>query len=180
MLRVLGTRLPAVRKKRGGSNNIDLSRCIAVRTDPDVNNHGWEEPHMKMLKLAGIGMLCASAGLTSAPALAQAEQDESARSNAIMETITTTSRKRAVAEIAQDVPLSSTPFSAAKIDAIAAVDMIDMGRLVPGARFENHGNSPGYALFFVRGVVWVLQFPASTPQSASSLMASSWASKASP
>ena len=73
MLRVLGTRLPAVRKKRGGSNNIDLSRCIAVRTDPDVNNHGWEEPHIKMLKLAGIGMLCASAGLTSAPALAQAE-----------------------------------------------------------------------------------------------------------
>lgn len=119
---------------------------------------------MKMLKLAGIGMLCASAGLTSAPALAQAaEEQDGARSNAIMETITTTSRKRAVAEIAQDVPLSSTPFSAAKIDAIAAVDMIDMGRLVPGARFENHGNSPGYALFFVRGAGMGASVPSFDP-----------------
>ena len=96
-----------------------------------------------VVTLAGAAMNTAAAQET--------EQMAEARSNALMDTITTTSRKRAVAEIAQSVPLASTPFSAAKIEAIQARDMIDMGRLVPGARFENHGNSPGYALFFVRG-----------------------------
>ena len=96
-------------------------------------------------------LLCALTLATiTTGALAPVHAEERA-SNAIIEEVVVVSRKRAEGEVLQETPISATAFSAEKIEAINAVNIKDLGRLVPGARIEEQGNSPGFGVFFIRG-----------------------------
>lgn len=71
--------------------------------------------------------------------------------SALMEEIVVTSRKRAIAESVQDIPLAITAFSEEQFKAVYAFDFRDVGNLAPNVVFQETSHA-SVANFNIRGV----------------------------
>jgi iron complex outermembrane receptor protein len=80
----------------------------------------------------------------------QAEERDAPRRG--LEEIVVRSRKRAVGEAAQDIPIASTVLSAATIEQNNYYDLIEMAKMVPGADFRQTATFPGIQRFWLRAV----------------------------
>ena len=95
-------------------------------------------------QLSGTATVMASGALVGTPA-------QAARRGQRLETITTQSRKRARAEVAQGVPIASTIVTDTMIDLNHYVDLRDIARMVPNSDFRETATFPGVQRFWLRG-----------------------------
>ncbi|EAQ96658.1 TonB-dependent receptor [Congregibacter litoralis] len=72
--------------------------------------------------------------------------------SALIEEVLVTAQKKSAAESVQDVPIAITAMSGAKIEAMHAVTLTDIGLSTPNANFSPVGTIPGVANFVIRGM----------------------------
>jgi iron complex outermembrane receptor protein len=114
---------------------------IKLDSNPEGNNS------MKKTKLAAIftSLFAASAAISeTAPATNTAR--------AMMEEVLVTSQKKSAAESVQAVPIAITAMSGAKIEAMHAITLTDIGLSTPNANLSPVGTIPGVANFVIRGM----------------------------
>lgn len=103
----------------------------------------------------GVSLLALAAGF-AVPA--QAQDTPPAASPAADEAdvglgeIIVFAQRKARGEQLQDVPIAISAVDAATLEASHAIDIRDVGRLVPNAQLDGVGTYPGFANFFMRGV----------------------------
>ncbi|MCP5178926.1 MAG: TonB-dependent receptor [Pseudomonadales bacterium] len=97
--------------------------------------------------VGGLLVMAVSLLVTGSSAVAAEQAD-----NRVIEEILVTSTKRAQADVAQDVPVTSTVVSAAMIQENNWVDLVDVARMVPGADFRQTATFPGIQRFWMRAV----------------------------
>lgn len=83
---------------------------------------------------------------STAPAAAPEQEDEGLGS------IVVYAQRKARGEQLQDVPMAISAVDASTLEAAHAIDIRDVGRLVPNAQLDGVGTYPGFANFFMRGV----------------------------
>ena len=87
------------------------------------------------------------------PAMAQeAAESQRASERGKIETIITTSTKRAQAQAAQTVPVAGTFLTADMISLNQYNDFLEIARMVPNANFRETNTFPGVQRFWLRGV----------------------------
>lgn len=83
----------------------------------------------------------------------QVMAEESGKSvSSLLEEIVVTSRKRAVSESLQDVPVAATALGKEQMKAVFAEDLHDMAALAPNVNIESAGTQAGVSNIFVRGM----------------------------
>jgi len=80
----------------------------------------------------------------------QTEADEKEKSG--FGEIVVYAQRKSRGEKLQDVPMAITAVDAKALEQAHAVDIRDVGRLVPNAQLDGVGTFPGFANFFMRGV----------------------------
>ncbi|MHB9879969.1 TonB-dependent receptor [Pacificimonas sp. ICDLI1SI03] len=109
----------------------------------------------QILNILGGSSIIALAALAPTSALAQDVEAETEASEAeqggINEIIVYAQRKSRGEEL-QDVPMAITAVNAQSLEQAHAVDVRDVGRMVPNAQLDGVGTFPGFANFFMRGV----------------------------
>jgi outer membrane receptor protein involved in Fe transport len=70
----------------------------------------------------------------------------------VLEEVVVTARKKGVAELAQDVPVTLTAVSGTQIEAMFAKNLSDVGLSMPNVRLDTAGAFPGAANYTVRGM----------------------------
>ena len=105
--------------------------------------------------LGGCSLLVLAANLGASTAWAQdsagvAEPDDAEESGFTQ--IIVYAQKKSRGEELQDVPMAITAVNAKTLEQAHAVDIRDVGRLVPNAQLDGVGTFPGFANFFMRGV----------------------------
>lgn len=98
-----------------------------------------------------IASFAAVAAALHSPALAQ-EPAASGASTEGLGDIVVYAQKKARGEQLQKVPMAISAIDSKTIEASHAIDIRDVGRLVPNAQLDGVGTFPGFANFFMRGV----------------------------
>ena len=110
-------------------------------------------PHNHRVRRFRTSLLVTCLGLTNLiPVCATAENATARADNRVIEEILVISTKRAKADEAQDVPISSTVVNASIISENNWTDLVDVARMVPGADFRQTATFPGIQRFWMRGV----------------------------
>ncbi|GGY43947.1 TonB-dependent receptor [Parvularcula lutaonensis] len=91
------------------------------------------------------------AGIASAPALAQDEEDRGSISD-LTDVITVTATKSADPEDVQDVPVAVTAFNSGTLDALNVRDLEDLTFSAPNVSLDDIGTARGQANFSIRGL----------------------------
>jgi len=101
------------------------------------------------LKLRNVVGAAALALALVSPAAAQQAADDKVDG---IQDIVVYAQKKARGEQLQKVPMAISAVDARTIEASHAIDIRDLGRLVPNAQLDGVGTFPGFANFFMRGV----------------------------
>ncbi len=82
------------------------------------------------------------------PCLAAAQ----GRPNALLEEVMVTAQKKSAAEASQDVPIAISAYSGDKVEAMFAVNLVDIGTTAPNVHLAEQGTAPHTGNFIIRGM----------------------------
>lgn len=101
--------------------------------------------------LVWAGALAIALGTGTAQAQTADGSGEETNADGLGEIVVYAQKKGAGEEL-QKVPLAVTAVDASALEASHAVDLRDVGRIVPNSQLDGVGTFPGFANFFMRGV----------------------------
>jgi iron complex outermembrane recepter protein len=105
-----------------------------------------------LITLTGCLSLSLTATGAESASTTSPESENRSLGSALMEEVVVISRKRAVSESLQDVPVAASAYGREQMNAVFAEDIADLGALAPNVNIESGGTQAGVSNIFIRGM----------------------------